>query len=368
MTAITIAAAITTAAIIAIVRAATAAAIIIAATTRRYARRYARRGYYDRGYYDRRYYGRRGYRCGSGTTGAIVGGVGGALVGREIGRDGRRYRYGRYGRRGGSGTTGAIIGGAIGAADRPRDRPQLLTLGPHCEAGNDEAIQPQGLDSLRFARSARDPGQAGRLPTNLRIILSFVPGRVPGDLPQMAVGVLEIARIAAVEGVRGRLDDRRAGRCAPRPSPHPPRRASRHCARARIRSRSPGPRQGRCRARGSRAARARASARHASGKKATAPCSILGADDAFGRKPQAVAVESDGPFEIVDAERDQGDARFHGVASAASSPRELLELRRRMCPSLPGSPSCSCVSRSARVPVQRDGAVERLAVRPRRRG
>ena len=58
--------------------------------------------------------GRRGYYgCDNGTTGAIVGGAAGALVGREIGRDGRGYRY-RYGRRGG-GTTGAIIGGALGA-------------------------------------------------------------------------------------------------------------------------------------------------------------------------------------------------------------------------------------------------------------
>ena len=50
---------------------------------------------------------------GDGTTGAIVGGASGALIGREIGRDGRGYR-GRYRGRG-SGTTGAIIGGALGA-------------------------------------------------------------------------------------------------------------------------------------------------------------------------------------------------------------------------------------------------------------
>ena len=66
-------------------------------------------GYYDG--YPRGYYRRGRYRCGSGTTGAIVGGATGALIGREIGRDGRRYRY----RGRGSGTTGAIIGGAIGA-------------------------------------------------------------------------------------------------------------------------------------------------------------------------------------------------------------------------------------------------------------
>jgi hypothetical protein len=77
-------------------------------------------GYYDyyrpryyRTYYRPRYYRDRYYGCDNGTSGAIVGGAAGALVGREIGRDGRGYRY-RYGRRG-SGTTGAIIGGAIGA-------------------------------------------------------------------------------------------------------------------------------------------------------------------------------------------------------------------------------------------------------------
>jgi hypothetical protein len=58
--------------------------------------------------YGRRYRG----RCGDGTTGAIVGGAAGALVGREVGRDGRRYRYRRGG---GGGTVGAIVGGAIGA-------------------------------------------------------------------------------------------------------------------------------------------------------------------------------------------------------------------------------------------------------------
>lgn len=77
-----------------------------------YYRGNSRRGYgnyYGRGYgYNDRYY--RGRRCGSGTTGAIVGGAAGALVGREIARDGRRYRRG-----GGNGTVGAIIGGAVGA-------------------------------------------------------------------------------------------------------------------------------------------------------------------------------------------------------------------------------------------------------------
>ncbi len=60
--------------------------------------------------YRDRYYGRR-YRCGSGTTGAIIGGAAGALLGREIGRGGRGY----YSYRRGSGTTGALIGGAAGA-------------------------------------------------------------------------------------------------------------------------------------------------------------------------------------------------------------------------------------------------------------
>jgi hypothetical protein len=77
------------------------------------------RGYssnYNRGY-GNNYYGRtyrdysNGYRRCSGTTGTIVGGVAGALLGREIARSGSRGYY----RRGGGGTTGAILGGALGA-------------------------------------------------------------------------------------------------------------------------------------------------------------------------------------------------------------------------------------------------------------
>lgn len=91
--------------------------------------RYGNRVYVNNGYYGRNsgayygrnsgaYYGNRNYnggysnygRCSSGTTGTIVGGAVGALLGREIGRSGNRYSYGR-----GNGTTGAIIGGAVGA-------------------------------------------------------------------------------------------------------------------------------------------------------------------------------------------------------------------------------------------------------------
>ena len=63
---------------------------------------------YNQNYYGNRYYN--GRRC-SGTTGTIVGGVAGALLGREVGRSGNRGYY----RRGSNGTTGAILGGAIGA-------------------------------------------------------------------------------------------------------------------------------------------------------------------------------------------------------------------------------------------------------------
>ena len=71
--------------------------------------RYGNRYYGNRnGYYGRNaYYGSRNYRYGrrcSGTTGTIVGGVAGALLGREVTRNRRN-----------SGTTGAILGGAIGA-------------------------------------------------------------------------------------------------------------------------------------------------------------------------------------------------------------------------------------------------------------
>jgi len=52
-----------------------------------YDRVYVNNGYYDGRYYGDRYYGRRHRdRCGNGTTGLIVGGAAGALIGREIAR------------------------------------------------------------------------------------------------------------------------------------------------------------------------------------------------------------------------------------------------------------------------------------------
>ncbi|GAA4005004.1 glycine zipper 2TM domain-containing protein [Sphingomonas humi] len=66
---------------------------------------------YGGGYNGQSYYG--GNRC-SGTTGTVLGGVAGAVVGSKIANGRQRYDY--YGnRRGGSGATGAIIGGAVGA-------------------------------------------------------------------------------------------------------------------------------------------------------------------------------------------------------------------------------------------------------------
>lgn len=66
-----------------------------------------RRGYDDRRDYDRRdRRSDRGYKCKSGTTGTILGGVVGGLLGREIGRGGRFNR---------PSTTGTIIGAGAGA-------------------------------------------------------------------------------------------------------------------------------------------------------------------------------------------------------------------------------------------------------------
>ncbi|MCA1653433.1 MAG: glycine zipper 2TM domain-containing protein [Sphingomicrobium sp.] len=72
---------------------------------------YGQNAYYGQRAYNNGYYGRsyRDHRC-SGTTGTIVGGAGGALLGRSIGRS-RDYD----GYRRGSGTTGTILGAAIGA-------------------------------------------------------------------------------------------------------------------------------------------------------------------------------------------------------------------------------------------------------------
>jgi hypothetical protein len=77
---------------------------------------YARDGYNDR--YDRRSYRNSSYRnngrCRSGTTGAIVGGAGGALLGREVAGRGDR-------------TLGAILGGAAGLLGG-----RALTRDKHC--------------------------------------------------------------------------------------------------------------------------------------------------------------------------------------------------------------------------------------------
>jgi hypothetical protein len=77
---------------------------------RRDDRRYDRRDRYESRHYDRRHDGRRyddryydDRRCRSGTTGAVVGGAAGVLIGRDL--------AGRRGDR----TAGAIIGGVIGA-------------------------------------------------------------------------------------------------------------------------------------------------------------------------------------------------------------------------------------------------------------
>ncbi len=80
----------------------TAATAVTAVPTA--AEAHSRRGYYsqnyDNGYYGRSYYRQR--RCKSGTTGMIIGGAGGALLGREIAGRGNR-------------STGTILGAAVGA-------------------------------------------------------------------------------------------------------------------------------------------------------------------------------------------------------------------------------------------------------------
>ncbi len=73
------------------------------------------RGYYPNSGYGSRYYGGDyyGQRC-NGTTGTIVGGVAGAVIGSQVSKGRRGYDY--YGRRSrGNGTVGALIGGALGA-------------------------------------------------------------------------------------------------------------------------------------------------------------------------------------------------------------------------------------------------------------
>jgi len=87
----------------------------------RYARQQQRQYRQQQRYYNQQqqyygqqqaYYGNRRQRCSKGTTGLVVGGAAGALLGRHVERGSNRSRYSGNRR---SGTTGAILGGAIGA-------------------------------------------------------------------------------------------------------------------------------------------------------------------------------------------------------------------------------------------------------------
>jgi len=83
----------------------TAGSLAVAAPAEAHHRGWHQRGYQSQRYYDNRYYGRsyqQPVRCKSGTTGTIVGGAAGALLGREIAGRGDR-------------TLGAILGGVGGA-------------------------------------------------------------------------------------------------------------------------------------------------------------------------------------------------------------------------------------------------------------
>lgn len=81
--------------------AATAVSAVPAAAEAQYFRGGYNDGYYGRSYSDYRQ-DRRHYRRCSGTTGTIIGGAGGALLGREVAGRGSR-------------TLGTILGGAAGA-------------------------------------------------------------------------------------------------------------------------------------------------------------------------------------------------------------------------------------------------------------
>src|SRR6478735_2115898 len=52
------------------------------------------------------------------------------------------------------------------------------------------------------------------------------------------------------------------------------------------------------------------------------------AHDAVGGEAEAVAVEADGPGQIVDAKGDDGDARLHG-SSVGVRPKSIMFLPRR---------------------------------------
>src|SRR5690606_14065352 len=139
---------------------------------------------------------------------------------------------------------------------------------------------------------------------------SVLPGRIPNHLPEVTVRILEVARVAAPEGlVRGPYDPR-AGRGRFRHDgidlfARADVVAERHLRRTPrplletgvVRNAFPGP---------EREAEAGLQVEEGDG-----PVFELLADDPFRGKTQPVAIEADGRLEIVDAEGDDGDVGLH---------------------------------------------------------
>lgn len=126
-------------------------------------------------------------------------------------------------------------------------------------------------------------------------------GRVVDSLPEMAVGVLEVAGIAAPEGLLRRFHDSRAGLPRPLHDGIDLRLAGdvvaqRELGRAATAERDAGIVRD-VAAREERQLQARLQVEEGDGALLE-----LRAEDALGRETQAVAIEADGRFEIVDAE------------------------------------------------------------------
>src|SRR5262245_50440485 len=137
------------------------------------------------------------------------------------------------------------------------------------------------------------------------------PLRVPCDLPQMLVGILEVTGIAAPERVVGRLHDR-CSRCLRllHDRVHLGLRSDvvpeRELGRARPPGRYPGI---------VRNARARPERELEAGleiEERYRAVLELRSDDALGLEAEAVAIEAQRPLEVVHAEGDEGDSRLHG--------------------------------------------------------
>src|SRR5262245_19402813 len=142
------------------------------------------------------------------------------------------------------------------------------------------------------------------------------PVWVPRRLPEMSLRILEVARVPAPERVASRLDDDRAR--LPRLIHHGVDFGlRRHVVADTELGRAPAADGQACVV---RQARTRPERELQSGleiEESDGTVLELSADDAFGLQPEAVTVEPDRSFQIIDAQGQDGNPWLHGILRQA---------------------------------------------------